>query len=102
RWEHEAVRLAAAIAEKIMRRQLEQQPEISLGLIREALELAGSSGHARLLLNPVDRESLGAQIETLTREMGRLAPAEIVGDPSIEQGSCRVETNFGAIDQQWS
>ena len=99
-WEKNAVGLAAAIAARVIRRELSQAPDITLDLVREALELASGSGHIKLHLNPKDRETLGDQAEQLVARVGRLASAEVVADPAIEPGGCRVETEFGVIDQQ--
>jgi flagellar biosynthesis/type III secretory pathway protein FliH len=40
------------------------------------------------------------QIEHLSATLSRLAPSQIVADDAISIGGCRVETKFGAIDQQ--
>jgi flagellar assembly protein FliH len=100
-WEKSAVHLAAAIASKVIRRELAAQPEIPLALVRESLELASGGGQVRLYLNPADWEGLRPQIELIVQELSRLAPAEIVPDPSITAGGCRVETRFGSIDQRF-
>ena len=47
-WEGAAVRLACAIAARVVRRELRQQPEITIALVREALELAGGSPGLRV------------------------------------------------------
>ena len=51
-WETGAVHLAAAIAARVIRRELRQQPEITLALVREALDLAAGSPNVRLHLTP--------------------------------------------------
>ncbi len=99
-WERQAVHLATAIAGRICRQELARQPEITLQLVREALELAGGGGRVRLLLNPDDYAALGRQIERVVSEATRIASTDIVADPRIARGGCRVETEFGAIDQQ--
>lgn len=100
-WERQAVHLATAIASRICRCELARQPEITAQLVREALELAGGGGRVRLLLNPDDHAALGRQIERVVSEATRLSPTEVVADPRITRGGCRVETEFGAIDQQF-
>jgi flagellar assembly protein FliH len=100
-WEKSSVNVAAAIASRVIRRELSRAPEIPLTLIREALELAAGSPQLRLQVNPADHAALGPQIESLVKELAPLAPAEIVADPEITAGGCRVETRFGAIDQQF-
>jgi flagellar assembly protein FliH len=101
-WELSTVKLACAIAEKITRRRLPDQPQIAVSLVREALEMATGWPHIQIQLNPLDRESVGGQVERLIKELQSVATAEIIADPSIELGSCRVETQHGVIDQQFS
>jgi flagellar assembly protein FliH len=99
-WESGVVRLASAIAARVIRGELRRQPEITLRLVREALELAAGSANVRLLMNPDDHASLGGQVRSLIGAMSGLGSAEITSDPSITRGGCRVETRFGSIDQQ--
>jgi len=99
-WEKSAVHVAAAIAGRLVRRELVKAPEITLGLVREALELAVGSSQLRIRLNPTDHEALSPQIEALIEGLSELAPAELIADAQITQGGCRIETRFGAIDQQ--
>jgi flagellar assembly protein FliH len=101
-WEKAAIHLAAAIAGRVIRRQVERQPEITLELVREALELAAGCGEIQLRMHPEDVAALGSRVEQLTGELTRLGAAEILADPSIAKGSCRVDTRFGAIDQQFA
>lgn len=100
-WERQAVQLSAAMAARVCRRELARQPEIAVELVREALELAGGGARLRLLVHPDDHAALGPQIECVIGEFGRLAPTEFVADARISRGGCRVETEHGAIDQQF-
>jgi flagellar assembly protein FliH len=99
-WEAAAVRLAAAIAQRVIRRELRVQPEITLALVREALELAAGSPTIRVHLNPEDYKLLGTQVRGLIDAISALGGAEVVSDAAIGQGGSRVETRFGTIDQQ--
>ena len=99
-WEKSGIHVAAAIAERLIRRQLAEEPEIALTLIREALELAAGSPQLRIHLNPTDHETLGPQVRTLIAELATLGSTELVADTQISPGGCRVETQFGVIDQQ--
>jgi flagellar assembly protein FliH len=100
-WEASAVHVAAAIAGRLVRRELDHHPEITLTLIREALELAAGSSQLRIHVHPDDHKAFGGQIEMLTKELAGLAETEFVADVEITRGGCRVETRFGAIDQQF-
>jgi flagellar assembly protein FliH len=99
-WERHAVNLAAAIACRICRRELSQQPEISLAWIREALQLAGSNAEVVLRLHPDDHAALAQQIEKLKHELTGIGAVKVVADPAISAGGCRVDTEFGVLDQQ--
>jgi flagellar assembly protein FliH len=99
-WERGAVQLTTAIAARVVRREIEKKPEISTELIREALELATGFGQVKIHLNPQDHTALGSQVQTLAADLANLAPADIIADDSVTAGGCRVETQFGSIDQQ--
>ncbi len=99
-WEQNVVHLAGLIASRVIRRELSQQPEITLDLVREALQLACRGGNVQLRLHPEDHRTLGEQAEMLTRELGALGATEIIADPQISRGGCRVDTIHGSIDQQ--
>lgn len=99
-WERTGVALAARIAERVLRRELERRPELPLVLMREGLELATSGNAVRIMMNPADLALLGPQANQLLAEIGRLGDAELVGDERIGRGGCRLETRHGSIDQQ--
>jgi flagellar assembly protein FliH len=99
-WEQQAVHLAGEIACRVIRRELEKRPEITLDLIRETLELATGSAQVRLCLNPGDYAVIENQLEVLLKALGPLAPSEVVSDEKLTPGGCRVETRYGVIDNQ--
>ena len=99
-WEQIAVHVAATMAARVIRRELTAQPDVPVALVREALQLAAGSATVRIHMNPNDRNAIAGQIEMLVKEMSTLSSAEIVADPTITPGGCRVETRFGVIDQQ--
>ena len=101
-WEKTAIHVATSIASLLIRRELERQPEITLSLVKEALELAAGSGDIQLRMHPDDLAALGEHVQRLTEELTRLGAPQIVSDPQISKGSCRVDTRFGMIDQQWA
>jgi flagellar assembly protein FliH len=99
-WERSALVVISRVSERIIRRELERQPEIAVDLIADALRLAAGSAEITLHINPTDYENLGPQIELLASTLARLAPSQIVADDEISLGGCRVETKFGAVDTQ--
>jgi flagellar assembly protein FliH len=99
-WEQNTVKLAASIAERLVRRELSRNPEISLDWIREALELVTGEGQVTLHLHPGDYETLRPQVDLLISRLTKLGTATVVPDAAIEPGGCQVVTSFGNIDQQ--
>lgn len=100
RWEQSAVQLAVKIAERIVRREVAQSPQITLGLVREALELSAGTQQITIRLHPADFAALEGPVKRLAQEISRAATAAILPDESISRGGCRLETQHGVIDQQ--
>jgi flagellar assembly protein FliH len=100
-WERAALVVATAIAARVIRREVERTPDITLALVKEALELAVGSPEVQLRMHPDDLAALGERVEELTGELTRLGDVKVVADPAIGQGGCRVDTRYGAIDQQF-
>src|SRR4051812_13303785 len=100
RWEQSALKVATAIAERLVRRELSREPQITLDLIADALRLASGMTDITLHISPTDYENLGTEITRLAETLGRLAPSAIVADAAIAPGGCVVKTTFGEIDQQ--
>lgn len=98
RWETEAVRLAIAIAERIVRGELSREPQIAQQWMREALALASSGGQVRLLLHPDDYRAFEDKADQFLKQLGEFAPASVAPDPSVSPGGCRVLTSQGEID----
>jgi flagellar assembly protein FliH len=99
-WEKSIIALACSLAKRIVRRELKHDPTISVEWIREALELASGAGEITVRLNPNDFETLRTQTEQLAAVFSPAAKARVVADQAITVGGCRVETQFGSIDQQ--
>jgi flagellar assembly protein FliH len=98
RWEETAVRTAVAIAEKLLHRELQQKPELAVGMIREALKLAAGHPHLRVHLHPDDARHLGENADAVIRALTACADATLVSDSTISPGGCRIETRHGEID----
>ncbi|MGL4514215.1 MAG: FliH/SctL family protein [Lacipirellulaceae bacterium] len=97
-WQHATLDLAVAIAERIVRRELEREPELTLTWVREALELAAGSSEASILLNPLDYEHLKNHVALLATSVARIANPTVAPDESVSPGGCVVRTKHGLID----
>lgn len=99
-WESSATRLACDIAARIVRRELEAEPVIALEWVQEALQMCAGAAEITVRLHPSDHETLGEQVRQLTEVFHPVATANIVADASLSLSGCRIETEFGSIDQQ--
>lgn len=97
-WDEAGVRLCAALAEKLIRSELQSRPELAKGMLAAALELAVGSPQIRIRLNPADHIGLGAGAEDVIRSLGACGQVTIVPDASIATGGCHIETTHGVID----
>ncbi|MEO8498207.1 MAG: FliH/SctL family protein, partial [Planctomycetota bacterium] len=98
-WESQSIALATAIAERVIRREVANTPEITIDLVREALELAMGAGKITIQLSPQDYDALRDRAEGVAKQLGKLGATTIVADPSVSPGGCRVVTEFGVIDE---
>ncbi len=91
----EVIALALEVARHAVRATLAIRPESIVPIVQEALtSLLDDRVRVQLALNPAD-------IEIIQHELGeRLAArgVEIVGDPGITAGGCRLETPLADVD----
>ncbi len=99
-WEQHSLKVALAIAGRIVRREVAQHPEITLAWIREALELAAGCEQVTLRMNPSDLKALDKRIDDVAAHIGKAAQCKVVADPAVSPGGCVAQTEFGVIDQQ--
>jgi flagellar assembly protein FliH len=97
-WETAALRVSAAIAEKILRHELSRRPELAVGVIHEALQLAAGQPHLKLHLHPADIDVLQDAGQDVLARLGAISQASLVPDGSVERGGCLVETQHGVVD----
>jgi flagellar assembly protein FliH len=99
-WESYAIKLASAIAARVIRRELRHDPSITIEWIRESLEMGAGSSQIRVKLNPSDIRNLDPLLEDLTQRIGLASTAAIVADDRIPVGEVVVETEHGTLDQR--
>ena len=99
-WEKIALQLSLAVAEKMLRRKLNVEPEISTEMIRGVLELAAGTPHITLKLNPKDLEHLGEHAEEVIRSMASCGRVTLIAEKSISNGGCVIETQHGVINAE--
>lgn len=91
--EEDLVRLAVAIARRVLNRELSVDPEAVLGIVKAALDKLDAREVERLRLNPEDAPVVRKHLEA----MGALR-FEIVPDERLERGAVVLETARGSLD----
>ncbi len=95
RVEEEVVRLALAIARKILHREAQLDPLLLAGVVRVALEKVSAGTTARLRVHP---DQVYAWHDFFSNQPD-LGPApELLGDASLGFGRCVLETALGSTD----
>ncbi|MEX2262729.1 MAG: FliH/SctL family protein [Bryobacteraceae bacterium] len=88
--ERDLVRLAVAIARRVLRRELTVDREALLGIVKAALERMNSREVQRIRVHP--------EMAPVLRQQAELAGMEIVADGSLERGGALIETTHGGLD----
>lgn len=99
-WEKSFLELICRISKAVIRRELKNDPQITLHWIREMLELSSSSNSFVLQMNPEDEELLKNSLEQLKSEFRQLGELEIKIEPSLERGDCILRSENGQLDQR--
>lgn len=100
--EVELVKLAIAVAKKVIGRSVELDHGVVLNTAGEVLRSVRSERRVTMKVNPSEEATVREQavfLKTLGAKTGELV---IVGNPSVEAGGCIVESDLGIIDAQIS
>ena len=98
--ERDLVKLAVAMAGKIVRAELASSRRISVASARRAIELAASRQRLCLMLHPGDLAQVEAVLPDLKRSFPDLAHVDLKGNESISPGGCVAVAETGAVDAQ--
>jgi flagellar assembly protein FliH len=92
----EVVSLALTVARQVIRRELKTDPGQVIAVVqRAAAILPVASRNIRLFVNPVDAATLR---ESLSALQGEQSTWQIMEDPGLARGGCRIETENSRID----
>jgi flagellar assembly protein FliH len=92
--EEDAVKLALAIARKVLNRELASDPEALAGLARVALDKLNVRELQRVRVHPTDAPAID---RLLTASSGPKR-VEVIGDKTLERGAAIFETERGTLD----
>lgn len=98
RFRHEAeedvVKLALAVARRILHRELTMDPDALLGLVKAAFEKIESREVQRVRVRPEDARIVEKHLEG----MGLPRRIEVTPEPSLDRGAAILDTTRGALD----
>ncbi len=95
--------LALKIAEKIIKKHVEEDPEIVLKIVSEVLKNIGRDENCIIIrTNPADTKLVRENLPNIFRYADTNAKITVTDDDDVEWGSCIVETTNGLIDARFS
>lgn len=92
--EHQMVRLALAIARRVVHREVSIDKDLLIAIARVAMDRLGDSATVTVRLNPEDHAATTAVRE----QQWSGTHVSVVADPRLARGGCRIESDFGAVD----
>ncbi|MCL2012570.1 MAG: FliH/SctL family protein [Cystobacterineae bacterium] len=96
----ELIELACQIAEKMIGRDLEREPQLLLEICANAIENLRTAKAMLLRVHPRDAKLLRERRPELIELIGRSVDIAIRDDLEVQPGGCIVQTEFGTIDAQ--
>jgi flagellar assembly protein FliH len=98
RYQGELLALALGIARKVVQRELADNPEHWLGMIREAVRHALDREKIRIRVGPLLHRFLVEHLSTLRPMLEDVKELELVEDPTLAENGCILESQYGDLD----
>jgi type III secretion protein L len=92
--------LAFKIAEKIIGKQLEIEPETIISIVKQAMQNVRQSKQLTIRVHPDDAKLLKENEEELQETLGRQRILDVVEDKKVQRGGCIIESEIGTVEAQ--
>lgn len=92
--------LAFKIAEKIIGKQLEMEPETIIGIVKQAMQTVRQSKQLTIRVHPEDAKILKENEEELQETLGRQRILDVMEDKKVHRGGCIIESEIGTVEAQ--
>jgi flagellar assembly protein FliH len=92
------VKLAASIARRVTKLQAAIDPQVLVENLKEAMKLAIQAADVRIVINPEQRKVLLEELPRLQLHWPSVKHVELIDDPTVGPGGCRIITRQGEID----
>lgn len=96
--EKDMVKLSLALAAKIVRREVQADPAVVAGILRDLLKDVAVQDGVKVTLNPVDYLFLRENEGILPKEIKVIKNLRFEADPKMERGDVVVDTGFSLTD----
>lgn len=100
-FERDVVRLACAIAERIVRRTVKADPGVAARTVEHLVRQIGAGQRLSVVMHPRDVEALASVAPQLWERLRGSPHIEIVAEASAAPGGCLVRLAEGEIDARW-
>lgn len=90
--------LSIQIAEKIIKKELETEPNLLIEMIKQNLLYSNERSMITICVSPDDFDFVQNQRNQLLESIEGQVEVKIVPEHSIEKGGCVVRTSYGSID----
>lgn len=94
----EVVRLALAVARKVLQREVRQDSRLIVDVVRSALGRAGVREEVTVRVHPLDCDTLVEARGELLQELEEVRSLRIEADESVERGGALVQCSMGELD----
>lgn len=98
RIEPELVRLALAIGEKVIGRELDLQPDTVVDMVRTAMKRLRERETLRVSVNPRDLDHVKAARDDLIGAVDGVRKLDVIEDRRVDPGGCVIESPNGTLD----
>jgi flagellar assembly protein FliH len=102
RMEHDLLKFALAVAERIVRREVRMHDDVVIGQIQEAVRRVVGTETIKLRIHPDDEQAVRGHRGTLLAMSDTVRDLIIEADPMIDQGGCIIESPAGNVDARLS
>ena len=92
--------LAFKIAEKIIGKQLEIDPETIISIVKQAMQTVRQTKQLTIRVHPNDAKILKENEEELQEALGRQRILDVMEDKKVQQGGLIIESEIGTVEAQ--
>lgn len=92
------VDLSCAIAEKVIDKQLDLEPEYTIELVKKSLSRKREQGILTLCVAPSQFAFVQAVREELSLVIDSQAELQILPDPTVQDKGCVIRSSYGSVD----